>query len=276
MQAAAEAFTDDVSLTERDARHLSVKRAGRIALVTIARPPVNALSFDAYDAIRRVFRRLSNDRSASVIALTGAGRRAFVAGHDVREFVDLDPERAEEKLARVRLAFNALEDCAVPVIAIVNGAAIGAGFALASLCDIRIASSDAVFALPEIDVGVLGSASHMMRLAPQGLTRLLVLTGRRIAAEQALEAGIVEEVHSPEAVFESGIALAREIAAKSPAAVRLAKRGLQRVEQLSVRAGYEYECELTCAVRRSADAPESARSFLEKREPHYAALEDRR
>lgn len=249
--------------------HVTITRDGRIAAVTIDRPPVNALTFDDYDSIRRTFHALSQDDTLSVVVLTGAGTRGFVAGHDVNEFAAMTPETAELGLARVRMAFTAVQDCAVPVVAAINGPAIGAGFALASLSDIRVASETATFAVPEIDVGVLGSGSHLMRLAPQGLTRLMVLTGRRLSARDALAAGVVEEVHPRDEVLPAAMVIAREIAAKSPTAVRLAKIGLERVEAMSAREGYEFECSLTNTVRRSPDAVEAARAYLEKRDPSF-------
>jgi enoyl-CoA hydratase len=253
-----------------DEPHVSVARTGRIATVTIDSPPVNALTFDDYDSIRRVFQSFAGDEEISAVVLTGAGTRAFVGGHDVNEFVAMSAEVAEQGLARVRMAFNAVEDCAVPVVAAINGPAIGAGFALASLSDIRVCSEKAFLSVPEIDVGVLGSGSHLMRLAPQGMTRLMVLTGRRLHARDALAAGVVEQVCAPGDVLDGALEIAREIARKSPAAVRFAKAGLNRVERMSAREGYEFECTLTNALRRSPDAVEAGRSFVEKRPPSFA------
>src|ERR1700744_3255251 len=159
------------STTPQTEPHITVTREGPIATVTLDRPPVNALTFDDYDSIRRTFHALSHDDTLSVVVLTGAGTRAFVAGHDVNEFAAMTPEPAEVGLARVRMAFNAVQDCAVPVFAAIIGPAIGANFALARLSDIRVASETATFAVSEIDVGVLGGGSHLMRLAPRGLTR---------------------------------------------------------------------------------------------------------
>ncbi len=244
---------------------IHVQHDGAVATVTIDTPPVNALSFAAYDEIRHVFSRVASDPAVSVVLLTGAGRRAFAAGHDVREFVGLTPDSADTELVRVQRAFDAVEDCPVPVIAMINGPAIGAGLALASLCDIRIASSEAVFALPEIDVGVLGSGSHLMHIAPQGLTRLLVLSGYRLSAADALRAGMIEAVHAPEDLRAAGERLAADLAAKDPVALRLAKQSFAKLAQLSVREGYAYECTLTSTLRREPSAARSARAFLEKR-----------
>ena len=246
-----------------------VAREGRIAIVTIDRPPVNSLSFSAYRAITQVFSSISADETLSVAVLTGAGQRAFCAGHDVKEFVTLTPESAHDQLPVVRAAFDAVQDCQVPVVAAINGPAIGAGLALASLSDIRLASSNASFALPEIDVGVLGSASHLMRLVPQGLARLLAFTGRRLDVEGARSAGLVEAVYPPEALFPAALELAREIAAKSPVALRIAKKTFNSIEELNVHDGYELECRMTALLREGPDAAEGARAVLGHREPAY-------
>lgn len=243
-----------------------VERIARIALVTLDNPPVNAISFDMYGEIRRTFHELSEDDDLRAIVLTGAGDRAFCAGNDVRDFVDLDFEGATEALAGVRIAYNAMSDCPVPIVAAVNGPAVGTGLVLPTLCDIRLASTEAIFALPEIDVGVLGGGKHLMRVATLGMTRLMMYTGRRIDVEEARRIGMIDEIHPPDRLLAAAIELADEIASKSPAAIRLAKLGLNRVEEMGVREAYEYECTLTAAVRRSPEARESALAFLEKRD----------
>jgi enoyl-CoA hydratase len=241
-----------------------------LAVVTLDRPPANAVSLEVYDEIRRTFHRLGEDPAMRVAVLTGAGK-VFCGGNDVNDFVDLEFDRATEYLAHVRLTFNALYDCPIPVVGAINGAAVGTGIVLASLCDIRIASERAVFALPEIDVGVLGGSRHVMRLAGQGMTRWMMYTGRRVRADEALRARIVDEVVPPEEVMPRAMAIAEEIASKSPPAIRLAKLGLNRTEEMNMKEGYEFECTLTAAVRRTPEAREGAMAFLEKRQPSYAA-----
>ncbi|MEA5162643.1 MULTISPECIES: enoyl-CoA hydratase-related protein [Cereibacter] len=241
-----------------------------LAVVTLDRPPANAVSLEVYDEIRRTFHRLGEDPAMRVAVLTGAGK-VFCGGNDVNDFVDLEFDRATEYLAHVRLTFNALYDCPIPVVGAINGAAVGTGIVLASLCDIRIASERAVFALPEIDVGVLGGSRHVMRLAGQGMTRWMMYTGRRVRADEALRARIVDEVVPPEEVMPRAMAIAEEIASKSPPAIRLAKLGLNRTEDMNMKEGYEFECTLTAAVRRTPEAREGAMAFLEKRQPSYAA-----
>jgi enoyl-CoA hydratase len=256
----------DVDDTEPDVR-VSLDRG--IAVVRLDRAPVNAMTRSMYGQLRRVFHGLSERQDLRVIVLTGNGR-VFCGGNELTEFVDLDFEQATEHLAHVRLCFNAIYDCPVPVIGAINGAAVGTGVALASLCDIRVAAETAVFALPEIDVGVLGGAKRVMRIGQHGLTRLMMYTGRRISAAEALAASMVEQVVPADAVYSRVMELAEEIASKSPTAIRFAKVGLNRVENMTLKEGYEFECTLTAAVRRTEEAREGALAFLEKRQPAYA------
>lgn len=240
-----------------------------LAVVTLDRGPANAVSLEVYDELRRTFHRLGEDPEMRVAVFTGAGR-VFCGGNDVNDFVDLDFDQASEYLAHVRLTFAAMYDCAVPIIGAINGSAVGTGIVLATLCDIRIASERAKFALPEIDVGVLGGSRHVMRLAGQGMTRLMMYTGRRITAAEALRAHIVDQVVPDEDVLPTAMKLAEEIAEKSPPAIRLAKVGLSRSEEMGLKPGYEFECTLTAAIRKTAEAKEGALAFLEKRRPSYA------
>ena len=240
-----------------------------LATVTLDRPPANAVSLAVYDELRRTFHRLGDDPEMRVAVFTGAGR-VFCGGNDVNEFVDMSFDEASEYLARVRLTFAAMYDCPIPIIGAVNGGAVGTGIVLATLCDVRVASERAKFALPEIDVGVLGGSRHVMRLAGQGMTRLMMYTGRRISAAEALRAGIVDQVVPDDQVVPTAMAIAEEIAEKSPPAIRLAKQGLNRSEWMTLKEGYEFECTLTAAVRRTPEAKEGALAFLEKRKPAYA------
>ena len=257
-------------MTIESSENVHVARDGGIVTVTLDRPPVNSLTFAMCDRIRKVFHDISHDESVRVVLLKTAGEKAFIAGNDVKEFVDLDFEAATDGLARVRITFNAIYDCPVPVIALVDGGALGSGLCIATLCDVRLASESAVFALPEIDVGVLGGSKHAMRVATQGTTRLMLYTGRRIPAERAFQLGMIDEVHPHEELESAGYALAEEIASKSPAAIRLAKQGLNRIEDIPLKPAYEYECTLTAESRQSPEASEAAKAWLERRQPDFA------
>src|SRR5215213_7993600 len=257
-----------MALTGTENVHVDVD--GGIVTVTIDRGAVNSMSFDMFDQLRMVFHRIAHASGPRVVVLRTAGDRAWIAGNDVTEFVALEFETATASLARVRLAFNAVYDCPIPVIAAIDGAAVGSGLCIASLCDVRLASERAKFALPEIDVGVLGGSKHAMRLAGQGATRLMMYTGRRVSAAEALRLNIVDEVHAADDLFAAAYALAEEIASKSPAAIRLAKQGLNRIEDMPMKAASEFECTLTSESRPSPEATEAAQAWVEHRAPSFA------
>jgi len=255
---------------ETSTANILVRRDGGIIVVTIHREPVNAMSWAMFDQLRQVFHRISEDETARVAVLRSDINKVFVAGNDITEFVDMTYDSGTDGLARVRTTFNAIYDCPIPVIAAVDGVAVGSGLCIASVCDIRLASHRATFALPEINVGVLGGSKHAMRLATQGGTRLMMYTGRRISAQRAFEMGMVDEIHPSEDLENAVMALAEEIAGKSPVAIRLAKQGLNGIEDMPLKPAYEFECTLTTRSRRGPDASEAARAWLEKRPPAYA------
>jgi enoyl-CoA hydratase len=248
---------------------MNVEVSRNIAVVTIARPPVNAFTPELFDKLRRIFHGLADDLSVRAAILTGEGR-TFCAGSDINGFIEQTFEQSNDELALIRVAFNALYDCPVPVIAAVNGAALGAGIVLSSLCDIRIASERASFALPEIAVGAMGGARHVMRMTTQGMTRLMSFTGCRISAEEALRALMVERVVSHDELMPAAMEIAEQIAAKSPNAIRMAKQAVNRAEVMSLKEGYEYECSLISSLRKTDEAREAALAFIEKRLPHFA------
>jgi len=237
-----------------------------IAIVTIDRPPVNALRFSDVSALNDVFVALADEpeEELRVVILTGAGERAFVAGADVNELAALTPESAETALELVQETCDRIYEFPCPVIAALNGPALGSGVAFASVCDIRVASEKATLGLPEINVGVMGGSKHLARLLPQGRTRLMMYTAWRVNAQEMLQFGVVESVVKPGELLEESLRIAREIASKLPVAVRLAKRGLNRTESMALREGYAYECELTAELRRDPRSAEAARSFFDR------------
>ena len=157
---------------------LVVETAGKIVTVTINRPPVNALTLAMYGEIADTFDAIGARTDVHCAIFTGAGTRAFCAGLDLKEFLAAKPEEDPERAKIVRRTFSAVRHCAIPVIAAVNGPALGAGCVLASVCDIRIAAATATFGLPEINVGRCGGGAHVGRYVPQGMLRKMFFTGR--------------------------------------------------------------------------------------------------
>ena len=165
-----------------------------VLLITIDRPPVNAMTVAAHRALRDALRTVDDDPSIRCIVLTGAGDRAFVAGGDVAELGALDPELALERTRVVRQVFDAIRRNPVPVIAAVNGHALGSGLVMVSQCDVIVAAESASFGLPEITVGVMGGTKHLARIVPEKLMRWMALTGNRVDAAHLARLGVIHKV----------------------------------------------------------------------------------
>jgi enoyl-CoA hydratase len=212
-----------------------------------------------------------NDRDdVRVAILTGAGK-VFCAGADVKERGSII--RAPGDYARhnrtAREYANSIRECAVPVIAAVNGAALGAGFGVMAACDIMIASDNAVFGMPEIDVGLAGGAAMLTPLMGKSHVRRIIFTGDRLSAHELYRIGVLEWCGPREALMDEAMKLARIIAAKSPVAMRLAKKACNVCENMPQRDGYRFEQDITVQLSHTEDAKEAQRAFAEKRKPVF-------
>jgi enoyl-CoA hydratase/carnithine racemase len=225
-----------------------------VALVTMERPPVNAVDLTMYRELRDLF--VDIDRigpGVRAVVLAGRGKH-FCAGNDLDDFETMDRDNVRERMFHVREAFFAIQECAVPVVGAVAGAALGTGMAIAASCDFVVAADDASFGLPELSVGVHGGARHLGRLVTQPVVRWMYFTGQRLSAEQMHALGAVARVVPREELEAAAAAEARRIVAFSPTAVRMGKRGLNDIEFLDIRRGYEHEQGLTA---RMMDFPDS-------------------
>lgn len=250
--------------------HFRLDVADGIATVIFDRPPVNAQSRQTREEFIRLFDSLSDRDDVRVVILTGTGDM-FSAGADIKERVDLVQEPGDylRHNRTVREFFYAARDCTRPVIAAVNGPALGAGFALALACDIVIASDNATFAMPEINVGLAGGAGFLMEHFGRSKTRAMYFTGRRVPAAELHRLGAIESCVPRAELMNTALELAREIASKSPLAVRQIKRTLNTIEEMPVRDAYRYEQSVTVELSHSEDAREAQRAFLEKRKPNF-------
>lgn len=240
-----------------------------IAIVTLRRGSVNAMHQPMYIELKEAFRALAEDTDLRVVILTGAGDKAFQAGNEVEEFLTLTPENAAHRLKVMRECFQSIYDCPVPVIAAVNGPAIGTGLALAAESDFIVASDNAFFSLPEIDVGIMGGARHAFRMFPQMKTRRMFYTAQKVTAVQAHQWGAVEATVPLSELLPKSLELAREIASRSPLMIRYAKKSLNRIEWLNLREGYKYEQSLTAELAGHHDPKEAVRAYLDRRKPHF-------
>jgi enoyl-CoA hydratase len=215
-----------------------------VAVVTLRRPPVNAVNAQFMEELLLTFDSLASDEEVRAVVLTGHDK-IFCAGADLK-----DPTVGREAVAdrhRLRLASEALFailDCGKPTIAAVNGAALGAGLVMVAACDVLLASENAFFGLPEVDVGALGGARYAMRFLGHSLTRRMALTGHRVSAAELYRIGAIEKCVPREQLSAEARAIATEIALKDPAVAQLTKRALNRVEEMSLRDGYAFEHEL--------------------------------
>ena len=237
-----------------------------ITTVTIDNPPVNALPvagwFDLADALRAAGR----DTTVRAVILCAEGK-GFQAGVDIKELA-ADP--TNESLVAVNRgcyeAFGAVYDCAVPVIAAVQGFCLGGGVGLAGNADIVVASDDATFGLPEVDRGALGVATHLARFVPQHKLRAMFLTGSMITAQELLAFGTVERVVPRAQLYDTALALANVIAAKSPIVMRRAKESLNLIDPVDVKRSYRAEQGFTFELNLWGDSDELRQAFVDKRD----------
>jgi enoyl-CoA hydratase len=169
----------------------------------------------------------------------------------------------------VRESFYAVTDCAKPVIAAVNGPAIGAGFVLMLACDIMLASDNAYFVMPEINVGLAGGARFLTEHLSRSRARTIYFTGRRVPAAELYRLGVIESCPPRAALMDAALDIAREIAAKSPIAVRHIKRAFNAIEEMPARDAYRFEQTVTVELSATEDAREAQRAFVEKRKPVF-------
>ena len=255
-------------MDNKESTAIRVERVGEVAWVTIDRLPVNAITLADYQRITDVFAEISGSPDVMCVVLTGAGERAFCAGLDRHEFMASTPEEDPARALIVRNTFEAIRTCAVPVIAAVNGPALGAGAALASSADIRIASERATFGMPEINIGRCGGASHLGRHIPQGLLRKMFFTGEPIDAHEGYRVGLVDEVVKSSAELHAAAErLAAIIASKSRTGLTYGKASLNEVEGLRVEVGYPIEQAYSTRLMGTPDAREAVTAVIEKRAP---------
>lgn len=252
-----------------DTELIKVAVTDGIAVVTMDNPPVNAQNAQFNTEMALVMDVLSDRRDVRVVVLTGAGK-VFSAGADLKSRPDRSQPGARwQHNRRARESYHAIRECTKPVIAAINGPALGAGLALAASCDILFAADEASLGLPEIDVGLLGGGKHTQRLFPHSTLRRMMLTGYRVPGPELARLGVVEASVPRADLMARVLEVAAQIAAKSPTAIRLAKRTLNTIEDMSLRDGYRYEQNMTAELSDHPDSKEAATAFLEKRPPRF-------
>jgi enoyl-CoA hydratase len=247
-----------------------VERDGRVGVVLLNRPKqLNALSGELMAALVDALGELDADPEIRAIVL-GGSERAFAAGADIGELAAATPVTLYESRRLSR--WDAIRDIRTPLVAAVSGFCLGGGCELAMLCDLIVASESAKFGQPEINLGMLpgaGGTQRLTRAVGKAVAMDMVLTGRMLSAREALDFGLVARVVAREAWLDEAKRAAREIAAKGPIAVRLAKEAVDQAFETPLTAGVAFERRSFLLARASEDADEGLQAFVEKRAPDF-------
>lgn len=244
--------------------------AEMVATVTLDRPPVNAVNRAMKEEIIATFDALHDRDDVRAVVLTGAGR-AFSAGADLKERPSIAGEAgAYPRHNRLtRAVFDCIMECGKPVIAAVNGAAIGAGAVLALSADIILVAEDAFLSMTEVDVGLAGGVKHVRRHFGESDARLMIYTARRMSGPELLRMNVASMCLPRDGLLPEAQRIGREIAGKVPLAVQAAKRSFQVTEYMPLHEGYVFEQGQTAALSRTEDTQEAWRAFAEKRKPVF-------
>lgn len=246
-----------------------------VTTLTLNRPErMNALSAALKAELAEALRDLEVQDATRVLILTGAGGKAFCAGADIRERAAGDPSPAEfmEQQRHTHELFGRIAGFGKPVIAALNGVALGGGLEMALCCDFRIAAEGARLGMTEINLGVIpagGGTQRLARLTGAATAKRLIMTGAILGADEALTLGLVDEVVPAEALPDRCQALAADLAAKSPLALRYAKLAIEQGMQTDLRSALEFELYAASILYASDDRKEGMRAFIEKRKPVF-------
>ncbi|HXW05036.1 MAG TPA: enoyl-CoA hydratase-related protein [Vicinamibacterales bacterium] len=250
-------------------QNLLIERDGAIAVVTVNRPGVlNALNAQTMDELRRTILALKHDEGVRAVVITGAGEKAFVAGADINELAGQTPGSGKDHAAAGQHVLDLIEHMGKPVIAAINGYALGGGCELAMACTIRIAADTAKIGQPEINLGIMpgfAGSQRLPRLVGKGRALELLLTGDQITAEEAHRLGLVNRVVPAAELMSEARKLAGVLAAKAPVAVRYIIEAVNRGEQMSLAEAQTFEATLFGLAASTEDMREGTRAFLEKR-----------
>ena len=254
-------------------QNIEVAREGRLATVTVNRPEkLNALTRATIDALRTAFEEVGADAEVGGVILTGAGEKAFVAGADIGELSDLGPVAAREHALCGQALCRTIETLGKPVVAAVQGFALGGGCELAMACTLRVAGEKARFGQPEVKLGLIpgfGGTQRLGRLVGRGSALELLLTGEMIDAREAHRLGLVNRVVPQDQVMEEARTLMASILERGPLAVRYTLEATHQGLELPLEDGLRLEANLFAVTFATEDKVEGTRAFLEKRPPAF-------
>lgn len=253
--------------------NLLIEREGSVAVLTINRPKVlNALNTQTLDELRRAILELKGDETVRAVVLTGAGEKSFVAGADIKELAVQTPAGGREHAIAGQHVFDLIEHMGKPVIAAINGYALGGGCELAMACTIRLAADTAKLGQPEINLGIIPGYAGTQRLARiigKGRALELLLTGDQVTAHEAYRLGLVNRVVPAAELMTEAKKLAATLAAKAPLAVRYILEAVHKGGEMPLPQAQVFEATLFGLVASSDDMREGTAAFLEKRQPAF-------
>jgi enoyl-CoA hydratase len=255
--------------------NLLFEKRDQIALVTVNRPAVlNALNRRTVEELQDCFLKIHDDAQVRVTILTGAGEKSFVSGADINELARQTPLEGKEFSRFGQGVFNLIENLGKPVIAAVNGYALGGGCELAMACTMRLASENAKFGQPEVKLGIIagyGGTQRLARLAGKGLAMQMLLTGEMVSAQDALRMGLVNQVTSLAELMPAAESMAKKIAANAPLAVKFTLEAVQHGMEMPQEEGLFLEATLFGLCCATEDMREGTKAFLEKRPAKFTS-----
>lgn len=252
--------------------YVKVNETNHIATVTIDRHPVNPLSTAVFEQLAYAFHKIEANDDIRAVILTGAGEKAFVAGADINEMKDLDLVGINQMNKTSRSVFSQIEKLTKPVIAAVNGLALGGGLELALACDLRIASSNAKFSFPEVNLGIIpggGGTQRLQKIVGQGVAKELLFFAEMFDAERAENLGIVNKVVASEDLMNEATKWAEKLADKPPIALQMLKLAVNEGSNTNLDTGLSIENACFANAFSTEDRKEGLTAFVEKREPVY-------
>ena len=249
-----------------------IERKGKIGLVTVNRPEqMNCMNSETRSELASAFADLGKDSTVSAIILTGAPGKAFIAGADIKEFLERDMSN-QEALEEDWIVTKVISNLSKPVIAMMDGFCLGGGLEIAMACDLRIASDRSKLGQPEINLGIIpgaGGTQRLTRLIGEGRAMEMILTGRMITAEEACNYGILNFTYAAEELEAKTMEIANTIAEKSSYAIERAKKSVKAVSQMNLEEGLKLEREMFIECANSEDGKEGITAFIEKRKPDF-------
>lgn len=249
------------------------ERRGPVVVLTLNRPDkMNALSFPTLLMLREAIESVRFDAEVRALVITGAGDKSFSAGADLKERATMTPVQVKEFIRTIRDTFTAIEDLGKPVIAAVNGVALGGGTELALACDIRLAADTATLGLTETGLGIIpgaGGTQRLPRLVGKGKAKELIFTARKVSAAEAKEIGLVEQVYPADRLMDEAVAMANQIAQNGPVAVEQAKYAINAGFETDLKTGLLFESRAYDVIIPTKDRLEGLAAFREKRKPVY-------